>query len=92
MKEDFIVESLDVFKFMVELFHPRTPEMEEYIHLINGLPHGCHCNRAKRINRAKELYHNLATNLSESQANLIRERNVNKKIIFKLNNQIINEI
>ena len=92
MDNTLVVESLDILKAMVELFPERSPEVNEYIDIVNGLPHGCSCNRARRANRARELYHNIIQNLTEEQATVIKNKNPNQKIVFKLYDKVIQEI
>jgi hypothetical protein len=92
MDNTLVVESLDILKAMVELFPERSPEVREYIDIVNGLPHGCSCNRARRVHRAKELYSHIIQNLTNEQETIIKNKNPNQKIVFKLHDKVIHEI
>ena len=65
--------------------------MHDYINLVAGLSGGCSCNRKSRTNEAKRIYNIIATSLTDDQKSSIKQVNSIDRVVFKLDNQIINE-
>ena len=68
-----------------------TQDIIAFRELVEGIPHGCSCNRQKRIDKARELYVKIAKELTPEQVEDIKKYNEIEKIIITLDNDTINE-